>query len=93
MYNMILNTIAGGKIEKAVLQAIIARRAVVRGVVNSEMNAQRVQAPGPEAVIGDVSRVDILLCEAYDDKAIYHFSPNVHHGELEFGKAAFTAVV
>lgn len=90
---MILVTGAGGKTGRAVIQALLTRGAQVRGFVNSERNAQRIQALGAEAIIGDMYQVDDLLRATIGVNAIYHISPNVHPGELEFGKAVVEAAV
>jgi len=88
---MILVTGAGGKTGRAVISALIDRGARVRGLVNSEIKAQRIRSLGAEAFIGDMFIEGDLLTAAEGVRALYHISPNVHPGELEFGKIAIAA--
>lgn len=90
---MILVTGAGGKTGRAVIQALVARGARVRGLVNSEEKAQRVRSLGAEAILGDMYRVDDVARAADGAEALYHIPPNVHLGELEFGAIAVEAAL
>ena len=90
---MILVTGAGGKTGRAVIQALKSRGASVRGIVNSNINAQKIIALGAEAVLGDMGSLEDMIGAAEGAAAIYHISPNVHARELEFGQTAVAAAL
>jgi len=58
---MILVTGAGGKTGRAVIQALKSRGASVRGIVNSNINAQKIIALGAEAVLADMGSLTVFI--------------------------------
>lgn len=88
---MILVTGAGGKTGRAVINALLQRGEAVRGIVKNTSAAEKVQALGAAAVIGDMRKVEDVRQAAAGVRAIYHIAPNVNPDEIEFGKTAIAA--
>jgi uncharacterized protein YbjT (DUF2867 family) len=88
---MILVTGAGGKTGRAVIRALKKRGADVQGIEILEKSAEKIRSLGAEAVIGDLHKLEDVTQAAEGVRAIYHISPNIDPGELEYGKIAIAA--
>jgi NAD(P)H dehydrogenase (quinone) len=89
---MILVTGAGGKTGKAVIKALLARRAPVRGFVRSPAYEPALKAIGAsEVVVGAMDDADALSQAVRGADAIYHIFPNVNPNEIAFAKMLVAA--
>jgi NAD(P)H dehydrogenase (quinone) len=89
---MILVTGAGGKTGRAVIKALLARGAPVRGFVRSPAYEPALKAIGAsEVVVGAMDDADALSQAVRGVNAIYHICPNVNPNEIAFAKALVTA--
>jgi NAD(P)H dehydrogenase (quinone) len=89
---MILVTGAGGKTGKAVIKALVARGAPVRGLVRSPAHQTALTAMGVgEIVAGAMDDADALSRAVRGVDAIYHICPNVNPYEVVFAKALVKA--
>jgi NAD(P)H dehydrogenase (quinone) len=89
---VILVTGAGGKTGKAVIEALLARGAVVRGFVRSPAYEPALKAIGAsEIVVGAMDDADALSRAVRGADAIYHICPNVHPDEIAFAKVLVAA--
>jgi NAD(P)H dehydrogenase (quinone) len=89
---MILVTGAGGKTGKAVIKALLARGAVVRGFVRSAAHEPLLKAIGAsEVVVGAMDDADALSRAVRGADAIYHICPNVNPDEIAFAKVLVAA--
>jgi NAD(P)H dehydrogenase (quinone) len=89
---MILVTGAGGKTGKAVIAALLARGAVVRGFVRSPAYEPALKAIGAsEVVVGTMDDADALSRAVRGVDALYHICPNVNPNEIVFAKMLIAA--
>jgi NAD(P)H dehydrogenase (quinone) len=89
---MILVTGAGGKTGKAVITALVARGAAVRGFVRSPAHEAALTTLGAaEVVVGAMDDPDAVARAARGADAIYHICPNVSPHEVAFAKALIAA--
>ena len=89
---MILVTGAGGKTGKAVIKALLARGAPVRGFIRNSAHEPALKALGArEVVVGAMDDADALSQAVRGADAIYHICPNVHPDEIAFAKALVAA--
>jgi len=89
---MILVTGAGGKTGKAVIAALLARGASVRGFVRSPAYEPALKAIGAsEVVVGAMDDADALSRAVRGADAIYHICPNVNPNEIAFAKVLVAA--
>jgi uncharacterized protein YbjT (DUF2867 family) len=89
---MILVTGAGGKTGKAVIKALVARGAAVRGFVRSAAHQPALMAMGArEVVAGAMDDADALSRAVKGADAIYHICPNVSPHEIAFANALIAA--
>jgi uncharacterized protein YbjT (DUF2867 family) len=89
---MILVTGAGGKTGKAVIAALLARGALVRGFVRSPAYEPALKAIGAsEVVVGAMDDADALSRAVRGADAIYHICPNVNPDEIAFAKMLVAA--
>jgi uncharacterized protein YbjT (DUF2867 family) len=89
---MILVTGAGGKTGKAVVKALLARGAPVRGFVRSPAHEHVLKAIGAsEVVVGAMDDADALSQAVRGADAIYHICPNVNPNEIAFAKVLVAA--
>jgi NAD(P)H dehydrogenase (quinone) len=89
---MILVTGAGGKTGKAVIAALLARSALVRGFVRSPAYEPALKAIGAsEVVVGAMDDADALSRAVRGADAIYHICPNVNPNEIAFAKVLVVA--
>jgi NAD(P)H dehydrogenase (quinone) len=89
---MILVTGAGGKTGKAVIKALLARGAPVRGFVRSPAYEPALKAIGAiEVIVGAMDDADALSRAVRGADAIYHICPNVNPNEIAFAKMLVAA--
>jgi NAD(P)H dehydrogenase (quinone) len=89
---MILVTGAGGKTGKAVIKALLARGAAVRGFVRSPAYEPALKAIGAsEVIVGAMDDADALSRAVRGADAIYHICPNVNPNEIAFAKMLVAA--
>jgi NAD(P)H dehydrogenase (quinone) len=89
---MILVTGAGGKTGKAIIRALVARGAPVRGFVRSPAHEAALKVVGVrEIVTGEMGDPRALLEATRGTEAIYHICPNVSPHEILFAKALLDA--
>jgi uncharacterized protein YbjT (DUF2867 family) len=89
---MILVTGAGGKTGKAVIAALLARGALVRGFVRSPAHEPVLKAIGAsEVIVGALDDADALSQAVRGAYAIYHICPNVNPNEITFAKMLVAA--
>jgi uncharacterized protein YbjT (DUF2867 family) len=89
---VILVTGAGGKTGKAVIKALLARGALVRGFVRSPAYEPALKAIGAsEVIVGAMDDADALSRAVRGADAIYHICPNVNPNEIAFAKMLITA--
>jgi NAD(P)H dehydrogenase (quinone) len=89
---MILITGAGGKTGKAVLKALVARRASVRAFVRNPAHESALKMIGArEVVIGAMDDPQALARATDGVEAIYHICPNVSPHEMSFATALIAA--
>ena len=89
---MILVTGAGGKTGKAVIKALLARGAPVRGLVRSPAYEPALKAIGAnEVIVGAMDDADALSRAVRGADAIYHICPNVNPNEIAFAKMLVAA--
>jgi NAD(P)H dehydrogenase (quinone) len=89
---MILVTGAGGKTGKAVIAALLARGAPVRGFVRSPAYESALKAIGAsEVIVGAMDDADALSRAVQGADAIYHICPNVNPNEIAFAKMLVAA--
>jgi uncharacterized protein YbjT (DUF2867 family) len=92
MSRMILVTGAGGKTGRAVIKALVARRAPVRALVRSTAHEAALTAIGvSEVVVGEMGEARSLAPAVRGVNAIYHICPNVSPHEVVFARALITA--
>jgi NAD(P)H dehydrogenase (quinone) len=92
MAHMILVTGAGGKTGKAVIKALVARGAPVRGFVRSTAHEAALRNIGiREVVTGEMDDADVLSRAVKGADAIYHICPNVSPHEIALAKALISA--
>jgi len=89
---MILVTGAAGKTGNAVVRALVARKADVRGLVRRPEQAASLEALGvAEVAIGSFGDPRALREAAAGAHAIYHICPNVSPEEFRFAEAVVAA--
>jgi NAD(P)H dehydrogenase (quinone) len=89
---MILVTGAGGKTGKAVLKALVARGATIRGFVRSAAHHTALKAIGVHDVeVGEMDDPRAWSQAVRGTGAIYHICPNVSPHEAAFAKAIIAA--
>ena len=89
---MILVTGAAGKTGKAVIAALLARGAPVRGFVRSPAYEPALKAIGAsEVIVGAMDDADALSRAVRGADAIYHICPNVNPNEIAFAKVLVAA--
>src|SRR2546423_14244485 len=89
---MILVTGAGGKTGRAVIKALVARRASVRAFVRNAAHGTALRAIGVEDVVMGDRDDPLTLTQAMRDvAAVYHICPNVSPHEIVFGQAMIAA--
>jgi NAD(P)H dehydrogenase (quinone) len=89
---MILVTGAGGKTGRAVIRALVARRAAVYAFVRRAEQADALTRLGAaHVIVGDMEDAAALAAAARGAEAIYHIAPNVSPHEVAFGEAAIAA--
>src|ERR1700733_7318695 len=89
---MILITGAGGKTGKAVLNALVAKGALVRAFVrNSTYEAALKMIGASDVVVGAMDDPRALAHATRDIEAIYHICPNVSPHEMPFATALVDA--
>jgi NAD(P)H dehydrogenase (quinone) len=89
---MILITGAGGKTGKAVIKALVARRAPVRAFVRSFVHEAALRTIGArEIVAGEMDDEHALSRAVRGTDAIYHICPNVSPHEIAFARALISA--
>jgi NAD(P)H dehydrogenase (quinone) len=88
---MILVTGAAGKTGKAVIKALVAAGARVRGLVRRPEQAAAIQALGAHAHVGEFEAVDSLERAAAGAAAIYYICPNVSSNELLYARNIVSA--
>ncbi|MGA2891923.1 MAG: NmrA family NAD(P)-binding protein [Xanthobacteraceae bacterium] len=89
---MILVTGAAGKTGNAVVRALAAKRAVVRGLVRRPEQAAGLAALGAaEVSVGSFDEFGALQKATAGASAIYHICPNVSRDELRFAQAVAAA--
>lgn len=86
---MILVTGAAGKTGLAVIRALAAKGAGVRGFIhNDDYRAAVLEAGARETLLGDLLNQEDLQLGMKDIKTVYHIPPNVHPRELDIGVIA-----
>jgi len=89
---MILVTGAGGKTGKAVIKALVARGAPVRGFVRSTAHQAMLTAMGvSQVVVGEMNDTKALSKAVRGAEVIYHICPNVSPHEVAFAKGLVSA--
>lgn len=89
---MILVTGAGGKTGKAVIAALVARGAAVRGFVRSSAHEAALKAIGvAEVVTGEMDDDATLMRAMQGTDAVYHICPNASPHEVAFADAVIAA--
>jgi uncharacterized protein YbjT (DUF2867 family) len=89
---MILVTGAAGKTGQAVVRALAASGAAVRGLVHRPEHVDTVRAAGARATVaGDLRDRAALAAAARDVVAIYHICPNFSPDEVAIGRAMIDA--
>jgi NAD(P)H dehydrogenase (quinone) len=88
---MILVTGAGGKTGKAVIAALIARGAKVRGFVRSSAHEAALKEIGSEVAIGEMNDDAALMRAMNGVEAIYHICPNMSPHEVTFAEDVIAA--
>ncbi len=83
---MILLTGAAGKTGRAILKALVKRKAAVRVFVRSRDQASDlIEAGATEALLGDFTSGDALRTAVKGISSLYHICPNMHPAETEIG--------
>ncbi|HSH04321.1 MAG TPA: NmrA family NAD(P)-binding protein, partial [Anaerolineae bacterium] len=89
---MILVSGAAGKTGQAVVGALVARGARVRGLVRrAEQESVVRKAGGAEVVVGDMLAGEAWERGVAGTTAVYHIPPNMHPDELKIGQLAIAA--
>jgi len=83
---MILVTGAAGKTGIALIKALTAKGAKVRGLVRRQEQAAEMEALGATAAIGTFDNAQTLAVAARDIEAIYHICPNASRDEVRFAR-------
>jgi NAD(P)H dehydrogenase (quinone) len=88
---MILITGAAGKTGRAVLKALVNKKAVVRVLAHRrEQIAELLAAGATEVLAGDLNKAETFRIAFSDITSLYHICPNMHPDEIEIGKMAIT---
>jgi uncharacterized protein YbjT (DUF2867 family) len=74
---------ANGRTGRAVVAALLARGARVRGLIRAPDQAARLESQGAEAAIGDLEQPDTLAAAAAGCRAVIHIGPPMHPREVE----------
>jgi NAD(P)H dehydrogenase (quinone) len=88
---MILVTGASGKTGRAVIAALLARRAKVRALVRRNDQQATFNALGADTAIGSFDQPDTLVPACEGIEAIYHICPNVSANELAYARYVVAA--
>jgi NAD(P)H dehydrogenase (quinone) len=88
---MILVTGAGGKTGKAVIQALVARGAIVRAFVRSAAHEATLSAMGVNTIVGAMDDPHAISQALRATDAVYHICPNVHPQEVAFARLLISA--
>jgi uncharacterized protein YbjT (DUF2867 family) len=83
---MILVTGAAGKTGKALIKALTAKGAKVRGLVRHQERAAEIEALGATTAIGTFDDAQTLAVAARDIDAVYHICPNASRDEIRFAR-------
>jgi uncharacterized protein YbjT (DUF2867 family) len=87
----ILVTGANGKTGRAIVDALLARGARVRGLVRKTEQAGRIEALGADAALGDLEDPASLLAAAAGCDTVLHIGPPMHPREIEMTEAVLDA--
>ncbi|MGC9357463.1 MAG: SDR family oxidoreductase [Anaerolineae bacterium] len=91
---MILVTGAAGKTGRAVIRALVARGAEVRGLVHRVEQREVVREAGAcEAVVGDIRASPDVASAVEGIRAVYHIPPNVSPSEVVIGETVIEAAL
>lgn len=89
---MILVTGAAGKTGRAVVEALVARGQVVRGLVRREEQGDGLKRLGArDVVVGDMRDQGAVDRAAEGVRAVYHLAPNLHPEERAIGRVVLAA--
>ena len=84
---MILVTGAAGKTGRAVVQALVARGAMVRGWVRRPEQAAILREAGAaDVVVGDIADPSVYAGALAGVASVYHICPNMHPDEVKIGR-------
>ncbi len=84
---MILVTGAAGKTGRAVVRAVVARGAAVRGWVRRPGQAASLyEAGAAEAVVGDIADESVYAGALAGVASVYHICPNMYPDEVKIGR-------
>jgi NAD(P)H dehydrogenase (quinone) len=83
---MILVTGAAGKTGKALIKALTAKGAKVRGLVRRQEHAAEIEALGATTAVGTFEDARTLAVAARDIDAVYHICPNASRDEIRFAR-------
>lgn len=90
--SMILVIGAAGKTGRAIVQALLAKGASVRGLVRRAEQTAVLHSLGvSDVVVGDVRETAVLTQALHRVQAIYHICPNMQPDEVEIGQNVITA--
>ena len=89
---MILVTGAAGKTGRAVIQALVARKQAVRGLVRRREQEDLLKRLGAQdVVVGDMRNQETMDEAMRSVRAVYHIGPNMHPEEIVIGRVVLTA--
>jgi uncharacterized protein YbjT (DUF2867 family) len=74
---------ANGKTGRAIVDALLARGATVRGLVRKAAQMARLEALGAEAALGDLEDPASLIAAAAGCDTVLHIGPPMHPREVE----------
>jgi NAD(P)H dehydrogenase (quinone) len=83
---MILVTGAAGKTGRALIKALTAKGAKVRGLVHRQEQAAEIEALGATTGIGAFDDARTLAVAGRDTDAVYHICPNASRDEIRFAR-------